>query len=378
MKRSLVVFLATALAAFSLLAIPSRPASACTGIVLTAEDGSPVYARTMEFGRDVVTYSLLTVPRGYSYAGHLPGGKPGMAWKVKYGHVGFNPEGLPAVTEGLNEKGLSVGSFYLPGFAEYQPFDPARAKKTISNLDVVPWLLGSFATTAEIREALPKVAVVGLPVPQMGGAPPLHYIATDPSGQSVVIQYVAGKLTIYDNKVGVITNSPEYPWHLTNLRNYIGISPLNLPSVQYGGENFSGLSQGTGMLGLPGDFTSPSRFVRANYFAHTALPGKDGFETIEVAFRILNQFDIPRGSLRNPEGGKTIYDVAQWTVAYDLRNWKMYFHTFESRRVRVVDLGKLDFSGGQILTQEITGPEQVEDVSGAFQPYKAPVAESGR
>jgi len=353
------------------LVIGSTASHACTGIVLKAQDGSPVYARTLEFGAEVVSFGLITVPRGLAYHGQTPDGQPGLAWTVKYGHAGFNPFGMPLLGEGVNEKGLACGSFFLPGFAQYQTYDQADRGRTISNLDFVSWVLGSFASVAEVRRALPQVTVTEVVLKNVSkNFPvfplPMHFLVVDADGAALVVEYVGGKLHLYDCPLGIITNSPEYPWHMANQRNYIGLSPYNRAPQKVDGLVLKQFGEGSGSIGLPGDFTPPSRFVRANYLAHAAYPGQGPWETVQLALRILNQFDIPLGALRNKQGDKTISDTTQWTSATDLKNRRIYFHTYQNRRVRLVDLNKLDLSGKKILSQPLDQPEKVEDVSARF------------
>lgn len=350
--------------ALALLVWSATPARACTGIVIQAEDGSVVYARTMEFGADLVSFNLLAVGPGRACQGLTPDGQSGLAWRVQHAHVGFNPFGLPLVAEGLNDQGLACGAFFLPGYAKYQDFTPQERSRTISNLDLVSWVLGNFASVQELRAALPGVRVCGVALPQWGTVPPLRYLAVDQSGASLVIEYLDGQLVMHDDFVGVITNSPPYDWHVTNLRNYLGLSTLNRPPVKLGAQEIAQLGQGSGSIGLPGDFTPPSRFVRAAFLSHAAYRGPTAEEAVLSAFRILNQFDIPKGALRAQEGGRVIADSTQWTGASDLKHRRLYFHTEYSRRVRMVDLNQLKLDGGAMLTMEVTSPERIENVSG--------------
>ena len=128
-------------------------------------------------------------------------------------------------------------------------------------------------------------------------------IVHDASGKSLVIEYVGGKLNLYDDPLGVITNSPGFDWHMTNLRNYVNFSLDNHPPIQLGSVKLAPFGQGSGMLGMPGDFTPPSRFVRAVAFSQSVLEPKTGDEAVLTAFHILNNFDIPRGlGARGGEG----------------------------------------------------------------------------
>ena len=118
------------------------------------------------------------------------------------------------------------------------------------------------------------------------------------------------------------------------------------------------------MLGLPGDFTPPSRFVRAVAFAQSAVPVDSAREGVLQAFHILNQFDIPHGAAREIENGHEVADYTQWTAVSDLTNRRYYFRTFDNSRIRMVDLKAINLNAEQIKTISMQGSEQIEDVSG--------------
>ena len=128
---------------------------------------------------------------------------------------------------------------------------------------------------------------------------------TEPSGKAIVIEYLKGELKIFDAPLGVITNSPSYDWHETNLRNYINLSPVAIPDKKIGDLDFKPLGGGSGMIGLPGDFTPPSRFVRAVAFSKTARPTNTGEETMYELFRILDNFNVPLGAAEGSGNDKT-------------------------------------------------------------------------
>ncbi len=162
----------------------------------------------------------------------------------------------------------------------------------------------------------------------------------------------------------MITNSPAFDWHVTNLRNYVNLSVLDVPAVDLAGIRLGGFGLGTGMLGLPGDFTPPSRFVRAVAFSQSAPPVATAPEGVLQAFHILNQFDIPKGVARGTDRGEAPSDYTLWTAASDLKGLRYYFHTHDNRRIRMVDLKRTDRDAPGIRTIPMAGPEAVEDVTG--------------
>jgi len=224
-------------------------------------------------------------------------------------------------------------------------------------------LLGTCTTVDEAVAALRNVRVGMVTNPAFGIPLELHYAVNDAEGHSAVIEYVDGRMNVYENPLGVITNSPTFDWHLTNLRNYIHLSPDNAQPEMLSGDRLSGLGQGTGMWGLPGDFTPPSRFVRAVAFTQTAMPADNAEQCVWKAFHLLNQFDLPVGAIRNVENGKTAVEYTNWTVASDLKHPRYYFHTYLNRRIKMVDLTKLDFDAKNLKIISMKEPESAQDVS---------------
>jgi choloylglycine hydrolase len=232
-------------------------AEACTSLTFKAEDGTSIYARTMEWGASDLKSEMVLVPRAMSFVSALGSGKTGAAWKNQYGFVGVNAAGLPYATDGMNEAGLTVGALFFPGFAEYQTLKADEQTTTISSVDIVNYLLSNFKTVGEVRLAMPKIRVGrNADIEKEFGTPtPLHHIVNDPTGASIVIEYTNGELKVFDNKVGAMTNSPGYDWHLLNLRNYSHPRPQPTPPRNIDGVSLAPFGAGSGMLGLPGDFT---------------------------------------------------------------------------------------------------------------------------
>jgi choloylglycine hydrolase len=137
---------------------------------------------------------------------------------------------------------------------------------------------------------------------------------TDPSGASIVVEFTGGQLKIHDNDLGVITNAPNYDWHLINLRNYINLSAVELPSKKIVDLDFTALGGGSGMIGLPGDFTPPSRFVRAVAWTQTARSTQNADETVYELFRILDNFNLPLGSAEGPGNSEKLEGMRSSTI----------------------------------------------------------------
>ncbi len=361
MKRRAICLAALA-ATLCFLTASHQPVVACTGIRVKPKDGSVIVARTLEFAADLHS-NIIVIPRATESVGTAPGGKRGLRWKSKYGIAGANGFDMPAIVDGLNEKGLGIGIFYFPGYAQYQEVKEEDAGKTIAPWELPVYLLGNCANVEEAVQAVGSIRVGEVVQKDMGYVPPCHYVVHDARGRCVVLEYVRGQRKIHDNPLGVITNSPTFDWHITNLRNYVNLSVNNVPPVDIAGIKLPSFGQGSGMLGLPGDFTPPSRFIRAVAFSQSALPVATAHEGVLQAFHLLNQFDIPKGAARGVDNGKSMADYTLWTSASDLKNHRYYFRTFDNSRIRMIDLKKMDLDAPEIKTISMAGQEVIEDLS---------------
>lgn len=339
MKKNFLVALVAVAASAAL-----RPdaAVACTGITLTSRDSACVLARTIEWGGSELESRYVVVPRGYRQASLLPGGAAGgMDFEAKYGYVGLAVELKEFVVEGLNEAGLSAGLFYFPGYGGYAAYDSTLRKSTVSDFQLVSYLLGSCATLEEVKSALQGIRVVGID-PRSST---VHWRMADSSGRQMVLEIVGGELRFFDNPLGVLTNSPGFEWQITNLNNYVNLRPGSAEAHSLDGtQRLAPFGAGSGMLGLPGDVTPPSRFVRATFYQATAPQQATGEETALQCFQILNNFDIPVG-VEFPAGQipADIPSATQWTSATDLKNRVVYYRTMYNSTIRSIDLKQIDF-----------------------------------
>lgn len=276
----------------------------------------------------------------YEFIGQTPDGKPGLKFRAKYGMVGIDSLNKDIILDGMNEKGLASGTFYHPNIAEYMKYNKDEASKSIAPTQLLMYVLSQFKSIDEVREGLKKVNVVPVIEPALGIPTPMHMIVTDPDGTSIVVEFIKGKTVIHDNPLGVITNAPAFDWHITNLQNYLGLSSDEQKTKKLAGKEFKPLGVGSGMIGMPGDFTPPSRFVRAVVFTQTSRPSKDGEDVIYEAFRILDNFNVP---LFPGEDMKDLKSSTAWTSIMDTKNLLVYYHTQNNRRVRMFDLKKIDF-----------------------------------
>lgn len=310
--------------------------AACTGISLKAADGSYIQARTIEWAYSKLKSEYVVIPRGEQLQSYTPSGLNGMTFTAKYGTVGLSVVQREFIAEGLNEAGLSAGLFFFPRFGSYITYNANNNNKTLADLQVVQWILTQFSTIDELKAAISSVDIVGLDKSAV-----VHWRIGESSGKQVVMEIVNGNVHFYDNTIGVLTNAPGFDWQVANLENYVNLRPGNAANLRLGDVTIEPLGGSSAMLGLPGDFTPPSRFVRAAFFRNNAPQRATGIDTVLECFHLLNNFDVPI-AIENPDE-KELPSATQWTSAIDLTSRCVYYKTAYNNTIRCINLRDIDF-----------------------------------
>lgn len=329
--------------------------NACTEFRVTSND-SVIIGRSQEFNIDLKS-DLIVEPAGFPHQAFRKPGCPEssyMTWNNSYriAYLDVSIDQVPLINnlhvacDGLNEAGLSVGLLLFPGFAKFQDIPTNRCDNAVSSLEFPLWILGKFGTVRELREALKEDSfplVWGPEVHVLKELSENHFSVYDATGDGIVIEYTEQGRKVYNNTLGVVTNSPPYDFHLTNMRNYIELSKFAHDPLKLGKMEFSPIGQGSGLLGVPGDFTPPSRFVRTAAMVHFADEVKTGEDAVMLGFHVLNTVDIPRGvcGAHLPVLHTEKYDYTQWVVVKDLTTKSIYFRVYDNLTIRVVHLSNV-------------------------------------
>ena len=353
---------------FSLFVFGLSISFACTDFRLIAQDGTVVVARSMEFAFDMKS-NLMSSPQEKEFKMTTPNQKPGLTWKAKYGYVFLDGFDLGIPIDGLNEAGLSYEALLFPGEAGYQTIPEGKDAQAISYVNFGDWVLGNFKTVDEVRAALNNIYVYEEKLPALdNNVFPLHFSIYDLSGKGIVVEYVDGEMNVYDNEIGVMTNSPTYDWHLTNLRNYVNLSPVTPKPIIDNGITFAATGQGAGMVGLPGDISPPSRFVKMAIMTKTVTPALDKTGAVNLAQHIINNVDIPLGFVREPQKGNEVTnELTQWVVFKDLTHKVIYYRTYDDLTLRSIDLSQVDLAAGATpLKMPIESKQFIMDMTQQF------------
>jgi penicillin V acylase-like amidase (Ntn superfamily) len=340
------------LTAFSLGCAPVGQALACTSILVTDAQGRAYHGRTFEYN-SLLPMDMAYLPAGTAVVSATPSDSKGLAFDTKYGILAVTVEVVPTakqatIGDGSNDQGLTFSANWLKGTDS--PTVGGDAKKILAANDLGMWVLGNFKTAEEVKQALTNGSIE-IWVPDSALDPntplPLHYAINDKTGGSIVVEFLNGKTNVYDNPVGVMTNGPEFPWHLTNLQNYT-FSNVDKNTGQFGKLKLQTQDGGIALSGLPSAETSQGRFVKAAFYANYVRKGKTPDEAVVTLAHIMNNFDRPV-DLSVDEGttsgdgvsSGTVSEVTILTVLKDLSRNLVYVRSIKAMNWSVIDMNKL-------------------------------------
>lgn len=252
-------------------------------------------------------------------------------------------DGIALFAEAINEHGLYMASLNFPHNAHYASLDTLSEQNlNLAPYEVIPHFVANYRSVADATTALEKLAIVERPFQQLPLAP-LHYFMSD-GEENIIIEPTAAGLNIYPDEVGVLTNNPEYTWHRQNLENYQHLSIANVkdsilrdtPAKPYG--------EGLGLVGLPGDFSPPARYIRTALLKHRMEQTGETVNPVADVLHILNNVAMLRGSVLTAENR---YDITRYSIVYDHTEQKVYIQTYDNIQILELDMGQ-EFNG---LTQ---------------------------
>ena len=248
----------------------------------------------------------------------------------------------PLYYDATNEKGLSMAGLNFPGNADYKPL--AEGKDNVATFELIPWLLGQCATVEEAKAYLARMNLANTPFGPQFPVSPLHWIIAD-RDCAITVESVREGIRIYDNPVGILTNNPPFDYQMTNLTNYMSLStepPENHCSDQI---DLTPYSRGMGMLGMPGDLSSASRFVRVAFTKLHSVSGTSESESISQFFHILGSVAQQRGCVHM---GEEKYEITIYTSCCNTDRGIYYYTTYENSQITGVDLHRENLDGQQL------------------------------
>ncbi len=276
-------------------------------------------------------------------------------WKEHFAILGMATVagGFPLLYDGVNEHGLAMAGLNFPGNAVYHPAHPA--KDNAAPFELIPWILGQCKTVEEAAGLLARLNVADISFSEALPSSPLHWMLSDKEG-SVVVESMADGLHVYQNPAGVMTNNPPFEKQLFNLRNYRHLRADN-------GENhfskellLESYCQGLGALGLPGDVSSMSRFVRIAFGRAHSVCGDTEAAAVGQFFHLLGSVSMNRGICLTEEG---TWDITVYTSCMNTARGLYYYTTYDNRQISCVDMHKCDLDGASLSRFPLTGEQQI-------------------
>ena len=267
--------------------------------------------------------------------------------------MAYVADDYPLYYEAVNEKGLGMAGLNFPGNADYKPLEDG--KDNVAPFEFIPWVLGQCATLDEARALLSRINLAAIDFSDALPASPLHWMIADRSG-SLVVESVKEGLRIYDNPVGVMTNNPTFDKHLWNLSNYMALS-TEPPQNTFGrGLKLDAYSRGMGAMGLPGDLSSASRFVKCAFTKLNSIAGETESESISQFFHILGSVAQQRG-LVHMGGGK--YEISIYTSCCNADKGVYYYTTYENSQITAIDMRKENLEAAELKLWPLVTGQQI-------------------
>ncbi len=308
---------------------------ACSSFSWETKDGRHLLGRTYDQFGDLAANRVIGVPPG---AGCSPSLHPeGTAPSGRYAYTGMAVLGFgePILVDGVNAAGLMGALLHYPEYAVY-PKKAEPEKTAVHPGRLLAWLLCRCAGVREAVEAMDAITLVD--ETNQGKPLPAHYILSDKTGETLVIEPDAGGVHIHRNTIGVLTNSPDYRWHRTNLRNFVGVTNLPKAPRTIAGHEIREFGERLGGgTGLPGDYSSPSRFVRMAFMKEYAVRGENEVDGVSRMFRTFAMVDIPEG-LAKGDPDYEVYEQTLCTSVLCAESGLYYFAPAQNRRISAVRL----------------------------------------
>ena len=304
----------------------------CTAITLQSGQGETFFGRNMDFSYDIDPH-IYIVPSGYEWNNVLNMRK--IRNRYRFIGIGQELEGLLGFFDGVNEMGFAAAALYFAGYARYNTGPENGQEESIASFEFLHYLLGNCANTEELKRLLRQVKITGLEDPVTRTVAPLHWIAADRGGNCVVIEQTDRGLEVFDNPIGVLANSPDFKWHMTNLRNYMEASPVQTEEAFWGDYRLTPFGQAGGTQILPGGYTSPARFVRTSYLKSFLPVPESRNEAVVSCFHIMESVTVPKGAVIT---SRNEYDYTRYTAFINTATCEYFFKTYDNIQVGTAGL----------------------------------------
>lgn len=293
---------------------------------------------------------ITVTPRNYPFEFRSAEGLKSHYAMIGMAHVAGD---FPLYYDAVNERGLCVAGLNFVGNAVYR--DPLPDRENVAQFEFIPWLLSQCGTVSEARERLSRVNITNIPFSDKLPCAQLHWIIAD-KNECIVVESVESGINIFDNPAGVLTNNPPFEEQLSNLNNYMHLSASNPQNTFSEKLPLKCYSRGMGALGLPGDLSSRSRFVRAAFVKLNSLSGDSEAESVSQFFHILGSVDQQRGCCHL---GEDKYEITIYTSCCNADKGIYYYTTYDNHQISAVDMHRENLDGAALVRYKPVTAEQI-------------------
>lgn len=261
--------------------------------------------------------------------------------------------GYPLFYDAVNEKGLCMAGLNFVGNARY--FKNKDGKDNIAQYEFIPWILGKCASTDEAKELISNINITDTPFNEHMPVGQLHWIIAD-RNSAITVESVSDGIKVYDNPLGVLTNNPPFDEQMFRLNDFMHLSPRHPKNTFSDKLELKAYSRGMGAIGLPGDLSSQSRFVRVAFVKANSVSGKGENESVSQFFHILGSVDQPRGCCEVADGK---YEITIYTSCCNADKGIYYYTTYDNHRISAVDMRKENLDGNSLTAYPMLTGEDI-------------------
>ena len=319
----------------------------CTAISVTVKDH--YFGRNLDYEHTFGEKVTIT-PRNYPFVF-----RNGKEIKSHYAIIGMALpyDNYPLYFDATNETGLSIAGLNFPGNAKYMK--NMQGRDNVASFEFVPWILTQCKNVSDAEKLIDTINITDEAFNSQMPPSPLHWIIADKE-QAITVESVEEGLKIYDNNVGVLTNNPSFPMQMFNLNNYMGLSPMPPRNTFAPVIKLDVYSRGMGAIGLPGDVSSQSRFVRAAFTKLNSVSDPDEKSSVGQFFHILGSVEQTRGCCALENGG---YEITVYTSCCNADKGIYYYTTYNNRQITAVDMHRTDLDSNELISYPLVNEEQI-------------------
>ncbi|MBD7936312.1 MULTISPECIES: choloylglycine hydrolase family protein [Cytobacillus] len=315
----------------------------CTTVTMHTTNQHHFLARNMDFVDLPIDYDVVVLPRRYRWLNQ----QENRYITNRYGIIGMGVEGENThigLFDGMNEHGLMGVIHYFEGFAEFQT-EKQRNRLNLAANDLLLFILSQFTSTSQITQQIRNINLIAQEIEFLGTVPPIHWIFTDRQYNTIVIESTKDGVNVYNNPIGAFSNSPDFRWHLINLNLYTSLSPSDPGETIWGDYNLvRSPEMVSGVYGIPGDYSSPSRFVRAAYLRNHIEEAETELDGLRNAMKVLEYCAVARGAeLEDNQPSYTLY-----TSAMCSESETYYYQTYNNMQINAVQLSNEDLDAQDV------------------------------